>query len=439
MAATRVLLVDPDEAAGHGLARALRGVGYEVTRVARGAEAIEVLEGARVDAVVFDLMLPDMSGFELADRVRSMESGIHLVATTGVFDTRHGKALAVERHGLADVLARPVAPGDLVSVLGNLPERDSPPVTEEPTRPDVFIPPEKPPKPPVDVRALTPLAPLSALQRQVRAERGGATAQGRDPLERTQTRFLDEGFTSPVAAELPRRLQRGDFDETPFPALLHKIYTKRVTGALYLRQDRKKKVVYLLDGLPRQVKSNLLQECLGRILLKEGLITREELDRSIEVMHSRGMLQGQVLQDMGSLTEHSLRLGLVLQLKRKLLEVFGWERGMFRLSMGARLPDVEVQASLSIPELIREGMIRMYPAHKVAEEVERISSRRVTWASDPRLRDQPMGLTGEEEVLFASLDGKRTVAQIVSESALGRDRASRILLALIYAQKATFT
>ena len=64
-----ILLVEDDDGIARPLVAALRGSGYEVTRVSSGQQALA--NAAGVDAVVLDLGLPDLDGVEVCRRLRS--------------------------------------------------------------------------------------------------------------------------------------------------------------------------------------------------------------------------------------------------------------------------------------------------------------------------------------------------------------------------------
>jgi len=69
----RVLVVDDNVKAVELMATALEAEGYLVMRAYGGAEAIEVARSARPDLVVLDLMMPEVSGFEVARALRESE------------------------------------------------------------------------------------------------------------------------------------------------------------------------------------------------------------------------------------------------------------------------------------------------------------------------------------------------------------------------------
>jgi two-component system OmpR family response regulator len=70
---TTILVVEDEEHLAHGLRFNLEAEGYEVEIVGDGRSAAErVCDPERsYDAVILDLMLPEMGGFEVARRARA--------------------------------------------------------------------------------------------------------------------------------------------------------------------------------------------------------------------------------------------------------------------------------------------------------------------------------------------------------------------------------
>jgi CheY-like chemotaxis protein len=93
-----VLIVE-DEAAVRLLAqRILKGAGYTVLTAADAAAALTLLTsgGAEVDILVTDVVLPGMSGRDLADRVARVRPSVKILFTSGYTDD------AILRHGVLD-------------------------------------------------------------------------------------------------------------------------------------------------------------------------------------------------------------------------------------------------------------------------------------------------------------------------------------------------
>ena len=69
-----VLLVDDDVKTLELLEETLRSVGYETQSVQTGARALEVLSSKLVGAVLLDLLMPGMDGFQVIRRIRERET-----------------------------------------------------------------------------------------------------------------------------------------------------------------------------------------------------------------------------------------------------------------------------------------------------------------------------------------------------------------------------
>jgi len=69
--APRVLVVDDEENIRYLLASAMHHAGFEVAEAQTGRAALEGVRQFRPDAVLLDVMLPDLDGFEVCRRLRS--------------------------------------------------------------------------------------------------------------------------------------------------------------------------------------------------------------------------------------------------------------------------------------------------------------------------------------------------------------------------------
>ena len=80
----RVFVVDDDAAVRESLGRALRLEGYNVELAADGSEALERLEndGADVDLVVLDVLMPTVDGLEVCRRLRRSGSRLPVLMLT---------------------------------------------------------------------------------------------------------------------------------------------------------------------------------------------------------------------------------------------------------------------------------------------------------------------------------------------------------------------
>jgi len=79
-----VLLVDDERDILDALARTLRGVGCRFVKATSGAEALAVVDRERIDVVLSDIDMPDMSGLTLISRIRATHPDTVRLILTGV-------------------------------------------------------------------------------------------------------------------------------------------------------------------------------------------------------------------------------------------------------------------------------------------------------------------------------------------------------------------
>jgi class 3 adenylate cyclase len=105
-----VLVVDDDPVNRSMLARSLEVEGHEVTTVGRGAEALELAGAQDFDVVLLDVVMPEMDGYQVLERLKADPELRHLpvVMVTAVDDV--ASAVRCIELGADDYLSKPVDP-----------------------------------------------------------------------------------------------------------------------------------------------------------------------------------------------------------------------------------------------------------------------------------------------------------------------------------------
>jgi PAS domain S-box-containing protein len=118
----RTMVVDDQEEAREMVAEALGEYGAAVTVAASGREALELLQGSAFDALVCDISMPEMDGYELLRRLRAMEKahGRRLPAIALTALARHEDRLKALQAGFQAHVAKPVTLAELVAVLDSV-------------------------------------------------------------------------------------------------------------------------------------------------------------------------------------------------------------------------------------------------------------------------------------------------------------------------------
>ncbi len=110
--AGHVLVVDDEPSLVDAVATALRYEGFEVTEATTGRAGLAAAQGDRFDLIVLDVMLPDLDGFEVANRLRQdniTTPVLFLTARDGLDD----KAAGFDA-GADDYVTKPFSLAELV-------------------------------------------------------------------------------------------------------------------------------------------------------------------------------------------------------------------------------------------------------------------------------------------------------------------------------------
>ncbi len=122
----RILAVDDETDTLSLIQLTLGQAGYTITSVTTGEEALQKLEAERFDVVLLDIMMPELSGFEVLVRMRAapgpMPPVVILTARGRAEDRERGKTL-----GASAYLIKPVTRGDLLDTVEKAMSGSQPP------------------------------------------------------------------------------------------------------------------------------------------------------------------------------------------------------------------------------------------------------------------------------------------------------------------------
>jgi DNA-binding NtrC family response regulator len=119
----KILVVDDEPAEREGLARLVGQWGYEVETAASGEEALNLVESQHPAVVVTDLVLPEMDGLTLLQKLRETGRPPAVLLVTGHATVE--SAVEAMRHGAFDYLTKPVDATRLQVLLEKAIEQES--------------------------------------------------------------------------------------------------------------------------------------------------------------------------------------------------------------------------------------------------------------------------------------------------------------------------
>ena len=125
MQTKRVLVVEDDSAIRNGLVDALKFTGYEVLQAADGSDGLSLAKKATFDLLLLDLVLPNVSGFEILQAAREARPTLPIIILTARGE--ENDRIRGLRLGADDYVVKPFSVRELLArveaVLRRSPER----------------------------------------------------------------------------------------------------------------------------------------------------------------------------------------------------------------------------------------------------------------------------------------------------------------------------
>jgi tetratricopeptide (TPR) repeat protein len=249
----------------------------------------------------------------------------------------------------------------------------------------------------------------------------------RDPVEQHERRDV-ESTAHTLTGE--KSELTGSLRIIPFARLIQRLYARRSTGSLLLLRGGAKKIVSFVEGYPVAVRSNLLSECLGQILLSQKTISNEALAESIKRMHKEKRRQGEILVEMGALSPYNLTRALNEQVEAKLFEIFTWRDGQFMFKQGDPAPKGATRLARPPAALILEGIRRYYDSARQVAVLDAFAGSYVGLSSNPMLRMQEISTDPTELSFIHGISGHERLEDLLNRAEIPRDKAALFLVAL---------
>lgn len=423
-----VLVVDDDPAVADMLRDVLREQGFDVDCVGDGNAVVPQLIKRSYQLLLLDVLLPHVSGFALMEKIRAMPAfhALPVIMMSGIYRSRNHRSHNMNAHRVIEYLDKPVSTERLLALVrqhvqGAAPAPTPLPLAHTPTESSQIS------QEFTDLRARHDKAPQATYASLADSE---ANHERRQVENDARSQFRPSAF-----------LLQGSLKAHPVAPLLGKLWRARASGALLLRQAQMKKILYLRHGSPYSVKSNLISECLGQILVQERIIGRDECETSIILMRDSGKRQGEVLIDMGSITPKNLEFGLEQQVETKLFSTFAWDHGEYRFNPSAPLPPTTVPLRWQCPALIVEGIRRsldetslrnlMVPVLDVPVQLRAEGAVVGAPTAGANSRLEELGLEKDEVAALRAVPLPQTIRVLLETMGLHPAMALRVLYSLI--------
>jgi eukaryotic-like serine/threonine-protein kinase len=215
----------------------------------------------------------------------------------------------------------------------------------------------------------------------------------------------------------------GEFANTSPMRVLFRLMTARATGLLLVAVGGIKKEIYVRDGQPEYVSSNVASELFGNYLVTKGVLSDGELAMALAMMPHYGGKLGDTLVGLGLLKPLEVFRHLTRQVRTKIIDVCTWNKGGFAWYAGRENPREAFPLDFNAFEILGAGAMAL--SDDVTDTwVAKNGSLRLRASRTRRVGPERFEVKGLVE-LFDTLDGKRTVGDLV-EAHLDRNEQLRI-------------
>jgi two-component system alkaline phosphatase synthesis response regulator PhoP len=119
----RILVVEDEEQIRKLVKMNLELEGYEVVAVDNGRKAIDIIEGQHFDLMILDVMLPEVDGFQICQKVRLNNTKVGIIILSAK-DTSQDRITGL-KYGADDYLTKPFNLEELLLRVSNLLKRSS--------------------------------------------------------------------------------------------------------------------------------------------------------------------------------------------------------------------------------------------------------------------------------------------------------------------------
>jgi uncharacterized protein DUF4388 len=197
--------------------------------------------------------------------------------------------------------------------------------------------------------------------------------------------------------------------------------TARATGLLVVAVGGVKKDIYVRDGMPEYVSSNVASELFGNYLVTKGVLSDGELAMALAMMPHYGGKLGDTLVGLGLMKPLEVFRHLTRQVRTKIIDVCTWNKGSFGWYAGRENPREAFPLDFNAFEILGAGAMAMSDDH-IETWIAKYGSLRLRASRTRRVGPERFEVKGLVE-LCDQLDGRRSVGDLVEQQS---DRNERL-------------
>ena len=451
MSGEHVLVIDDSPTVLKVVELVLTKAGFTVSTAADGDEGIALARQATPDLILLDFVMPRLNGYQVCQTLHREGLGDVPVILMSAKGDQVGERF-VTAMGVVDYITKPFSPEAVTGIVQHTIDKHRHGAGSDPGKNE----PQEASPQDIAAAAHGAVSARNAALDRLRAEltRHAARSVLRAASELSlslneadvQT-WIEDGLASDtlellladLRASAPDLLgdgdtaMAGDMRVVPLAEVLTLLSDQEQTGRLTVARGTAQVELHFRDGrLEFATAVGVPEELLlGRFILENNMMTREEFDAVLAEPHDPDTLLGARLVEGGHVEPDNLKEAIRQQTRELVYEMLRWSFGNFTFRANDTLSAVAAEAALglSVDGILMEGFRRVDEWHLIEREVDNFDV--VFLRNEDAVNRMGRGrLTREELAVLELVNGKNTVKEIVRQGRMGSFEVSKMLYRL---------
>ena len=232
--------------------------------------------------------------------------------------------------------------------------------------------------------------------------------------------------------------QSGDLTKTPPIRILFQLVSSRADGLLVVSVGAIKKEIYIKDGIPTYVSSNMASELFGAYLVQQGAVSSGELDMALAMMPHFGGKLGDTLVGLGLMKPLDVFRMLTRQVRAKLIDVCTWNKGTYTWYPWRENHRESFPLDLDPYEVLGAGAMAM-PEDVLWQWSEEHARMKPRAAERPGLRADHFKVGEAGRTLLDQLRGEQALPELIARAGSEGARLERLRLLYLFSETGLIT
>lgn len=218
----------------------------------------------------------------------------------------------------------------------------------------------------------------------------------------------------------------GSIEDFGLADILQLLYFQKKTGLLNVEGRLGRIKIYFHSGniVAAESKKKLEDKRLGKILVKKGYITEEQLIDALEQKKTSKEKIGSILINRGFVSKEHIQEIISTQLTEIVVQLFNWKKGSYDFKPQKIQIDKDLDIKVDTQHLLMDGL-------RIVDELSVIEGKVTLDTVFKETNKKGIDLSPDEGKIMEQVDGENDVSAIIEISGLDDFEVSKTLVSLL--------